>query len=42
MCDWDNVGQHPEDEVMAKLYSDLISAFGNEKFRKAINDTAGI
>lgn len=42
MCDWDNVGHYPNEEVMAKLHRDLTSAFGNDKFRKAINDTASI
>lgn len=28
MIDWDNLGQYPEEEVYAKLHSDLSSAFG--------------
>jgi len=42
MIDWDNLGMYREDDYMNKLHSDLISAFGEEKFRKAIDDTAGI
>lgn len=42
LCDWDNVGQYPKEEVMTKLHNDLISAFGSDNFRKAINDSAGI
>lgn len=41
MCDWDNVGLHSEEEVSEKLYSDLISAFG-DKFKEIYNDTASI
>jgi hypothetical protein len=29
MCDWDNVGIYPKEEVIAKLNSDLSSAFGS-------------
>lgn len=42
MIDWDNLGMYREEEYMNKLHSDLISAFGEEKFRKAIDDTASI
>jgi RIO-like serine/threonine protein kinase len=28
LCDWDNLGVYPMDEVKAKLISDLTSAFG--------------
>jgi RIO-like serine/threonine protein kinase len=28
LCDWDNLGVYPVDEVKAKLISDLTSAFG--------------
>jgi hypothetical protein len=42
MIDWDNLGMYREEEYMTKLHSDLISAFGEEKFRKAIDDTASI
>jgi len=42
MIDWDNLGMYREEDYMNKLQNDLISAFGEEKFRKAINDTASI
>ena len=42
MIDWDNVGMYREEEYMNKLHNDLISAFGEEKFRKAINDSSSI
>jgi RIO-like serine/threonine protein kinase len=42
MIDWDNLGMYQEEQYMNKLHSDLISAFGEEKFRKAINDTSSI
>jgi RIO-like serine/threonine protein kinase len=42
MIDWDNLGMYREEDYMNKLHSDLISAFGEERFRKAINDTTGI
>ena len=42
MIDWDNLGMYREEAYMNKLHSDLISAFGEEKFRKAINDTTSI
>lgn len=40
MCDWDNVGKHPSDQAMTKLYSDLYSAFGDQF--KEIYDSATI
>jgi RIO-like serine/threonine protein kinase len=42
MIDWDNLGMYREEEYMKKLHSDLISAFGEELFKKAINDSASI
>jgi hypothetical protein len=30
MCDWDNLGVYPMDEVKAKLIADLTDAFGKE------------
>ena len=42
MIDWDNLGLYREEEYMDKLHSDLISAFGEEKFKKAINDSPSI
>jgi len=42
MIDWDNLGMYREEDYMNKLHNDLISAFGEKKFRKAINDTASI
>lgn len=38
LCDWDNVGIYPKEEVIKKLNSDLESAFGKE-FKKVIYDT---
>ena len=29
MCDWDNLGKYPEEEVLEKMRSDLKSAFGD-------------
>ena len=40
--DWDNLGIYPEDEYMSKLHRDLISAFGEDKFKGIINDTASV
>lgn len=37
MCDWDNLGIYPLDEVQKKLVYDLESAFG-KKFKEVIND----
>lgn len=28
LCDWDNLGIYPQDKVLEKLHSDLLSAFG--------------
>lgn len=42
MIDWDNVGVRREEEYLNKLHNDLISAFGEEKFKRAIHDTASI
>ena len=42
MIDWDNVGTHREQEYMDKLHSDLSSAFGEENFKRAINDSSSI
>jgi RIO-like serine/threonine protein kinase len=42
MIDWDNLGIYPVNEYMDKLHSDLISAFGSENFKRAINDAASI
>lgn len=41
ICDWDNIGVYPEEEVMKKLQSDMLSAFG-DKFLEVINDTPSI
>ena len=40
MIDWDNVGIYREEEYLNKLHTDLISAFGEENFKRAINDSA--
>ena len=29
MCDWDNLGIYPKDQVIEKLHSDLTDAFGS-------------
>jgi RIO-like serine/threonine protein kinase len=42
MIDWDNLGVYREEAYMNKLHSDLISAFSEEKFKKAINDPSSI
>ena len=42
LIDWDNLGIYPEDEYMSKLHRDLISAFGEDKFKGIINDTASV
>jgi len=42
MIDWDNVGIYQEEEYLNKLHCDLISAFGEENFKRAINDSASI
>ena len=39
LCDWDNVGIYSREEVIAKLNSDLESAFG-ERFKKVIYDSS--
>jgi RIO-like serine/threonine protein kinase len=39
LCDWDNVGIYPQDEIMQKLNNDLESAFG-DKFKKVIYDSS--
>jgi hypothetical protein len=30
MCDWDNLGKYPQEEVLEKMRSDLKSAFGDK------------
>ena len=42
MIDWDNIGIYPKDEVLKKLKSDLISAFGELYFKALRNDSASI
>lgn len=42
MIDWDNVGVYQEETYLNKLHTDLISAFGEENFKRAINDSASI
>ena len=42
MIDWDNIGIYREEEYLNKLHTDLISAFGEENFKRAINDSASI
>jgi RIO-like serine/threonine protein kinase len=42
MIDWDNLGIYREEEYMKKLHNDLISAFGEDKFKRAINDSTSI
>ena len=42
MIDWDNVGVYREEEYLSKLHADLISAFGEDNFKRAINDSASI
>lgn len=42
MIDWDNLGLYREAEYMKKLHADLISAFGEENFKRAIDDSASI
>jgi RIO-like serine/threonine protein kinase len=42
MIDWDNVGTYREKDYMDKLHSDLISAFGSENFKRAIDDSASV
>jgi hypothetical protein len=41
LCDWDNLGVYPLDDVYKKLESDLMSAFG-ERFERIKNDSASI
>ena len=42
MVDWDNLGIYREVDYVNKLHNDLISAFGEERFKRVINDSAGI
>ena len=42
MIDWDNIGIYREEEYLSKLHTDLISAFGEDNFKRAINDSASI
>ena len=42
LIDWDNVGIYREEEYLSKLRTDLISAFGEDNFKRAINDSASI
>ena len=42
MIDWDNIGIYREEEYLNKLHTDLISAFGEDNFKRAINDSASI
>lgn len=42
MIDWDNVGVYREEAYLDKLHTDLISAFGEDNFKRAINDSASI
>lgn len=42
LIDWDNVGIYREEEYLSKLHTDLISAFGEDNFKRAINDSASI
>ena len=42
LIDWDNVGIYREEEYLNKLHTDLISAFGEDNFKRAINDSASI
>ena len=39
MIDWDNVGVYREEAYLNKLHTDLISAFGEDNFKRAINDS---
>ena len=41
LCDWDNFGIYSEEEITQKLYSDLLSAFG-ERYLKVIHDSASV
>jgi hypothetical protein len=41
LCDWDNVGIYPKEQVHNKLLADLESAFGN-RFKEIINDSSSI
>lgn len=41
LCDWDNVGIYPIEEVMKKIVADLESAFG-PRFKEVINDPTSI
>jgi hypothetical protein len=41
LCDWDNFGIYPDEEVKQKLHSDLLSAFG-ERYLKVIYDSASV
>ena len=39
MIDWDNVGVYREEAYLNKLHTDLISAFGEDNFKRAIDDS---
>ena len=39
MIDWDNVGVYREETYLNKLHTDLISAFGEDNFKRAIDDS---
>ena len=41
LCDWDNLGIYTRADIMKKLRSDMISAFG-DRFLEVINDSAGV
>jgi len=41
LCDWDNLGIYPKQEVIEKLHSDLRSAFG-DLFDEVLHDTASV
>lgn len=41
LCDWDNLGQYPQEQVIKKLHSDLKSAFGN-LFDEVLDDSASV
>lgn len=36
MCDWDNLGIYPKEQVEGKLVKDLIDAFGKEQMLRAL------
>lgn len=35
LCDWDNLGIYPQDQIQTKLVNDLTSAFG-KKFKEVV------